>query len=73
MCITYHLLMLEVDESAVNDEVLALVALLQLVVVDADHLQLQLALRRVLVGRELHVRQQPLRIVLVDEWGGVDE
>jgi hypothetical protein len=68
------LLVLEVDKSAVNYEVLALVALLQLVVVDADHLQLQLALRGVLVGRELHVRQQPLRIVLVGgwvgEWGG---
>jgi len=53
---SYLLLQLEVDEAPLYYEILATVAFLQLVVVDADHLQLQLALRRMLVQAKLHIR-----------------
>jgi len=59
------LLLLEVHEAAVDGIALAPVALVQLLVVDAHHLQLELPFRRVVVRRKLHVRQQQLGIVLV--------
>jgi hypothetical protein len=55
---------LEIHKTAINYKSLPLFSLFKLSIVDAQNLRLELALTRVVVGEELHVRQQQLRIIV---------
>ena len=52
------LLLLVVEQVVIDDKLLARLPLVEAVVVDGDHVQLELSLARVVRLSELHVRQQ---------------